>query len=84
MVLAQVFGTLTFLLLPLMLLLVLSVGIQALRIEPYRANAFTQKTKSGSSLLKNEYLEHALDEIDQNTDEVWKSIITNRGSCTAP
>ncbi len=25
-------------------------------IEPYRANAFTQKTKSGSSLLKNEYL----------------------------
>ena len=49
-------------------------------IEPYRANAFTQKTKSGSSLLKNEYLEHALDEIDQNTDEVWKSIITNRGS----
>jgi ribonucleoside-diphosphate reductase alpha chain len=49
-------------------------------IEPYRANAFTQKTKSGSSLLKNEYLEHALDEIDQNTDEVWKSIITNGGS----
>ena len=49
-------------------------------IEPYRANAFTQKTKSGSSLLKNEYLEHALDEIDQNTDEVWKSIITNSGS----
>ncbi len=49
-------------------------------IEPYRANAFTQKTKSGSSLLKNEYLEHALQEIDQDTDEVWKSIITNGGS----
>ena len=49
-------------------------------IEPYRANAFTQKTKSGSSLLKNEYLEFALDEIDKNTDEVWKSIITNGGS----
>ena len=49
-------------------------------IEPYRANAFTQKTKSGSSLLKNEYLEHVLQELDQDTDEVWKSIITNNGS----
>jgi ribonucleoside-diphosphate reductase alpha chain len=49
-------------------------------IEPYRANAFTQKTKSGSSLLKNEYLQHALQEIDMDTDEVWKSIITNNGS----
>lgn len=49
-------------------------------IEPYRANAFVQKTKTGSSLLKNEYLEHALDELGYNTDEVWKSIITNNGS----
>ena len=49
-------------------------------IEPYRANAFTQKTKSGSSLLKNEYLQHALQEIDMDTEEVWKSIITNNGS----
>jgi ribonucleoside-diphosphate reductase alpha chain len=49
-------------------------------IEPYRANAFTQKTKSGSSLLKNEYLEHILQEIGMDTDEVWKSIMTNGGS----
>jgi len=49
-------------------------------IEPYRANAFTQKTKSGSSLMKNEYLEHVLQELDQDTDEVWKSIITKAGS----
>ena len=49
-------------------------------IEPYRANAFTQKTKSGSSLLKNEYLEHVLQEMGEDTDEVWKSIITNSGS----
>ena len=49
-------------------------------IEPYRANAFTQKTKSGSSLLKNEYLEHLLQEIGMDTDEVWKSIMTNGGS----
>ncbi len=49
-------------------------------IEPYRANAFTQKTKSGSSLLKNEYLEDCLRDIGMDTDDVWKSIITNSGS----
>ena len=49
-------------------------------IEPYLANAFVQKTKSGTSLLKNEYLEHHLEEIGMNTDEVWKSITTNNGS----
>ena len=49
-------------------------------IEPYRANAFVQKTKTGSSLLKNEYLEHCLDEIGMNTDEIWQSIITHDGS----
>jgi len=49
-------------------------------IEPYRANAFTQKTKSGSSLLKNEYLENLLQELNQDTEEVWKSITTNGGS----
>ena len=49
-------------------------------IEPYRANAFTQKTKTGSSLLKNEYLENILQDLDQDTDEVWKSIVTNNGS----
>ena len=49
-------------------------------IEPYRANAFTQKTKSGSSLLKNEYLEHILQELGQDTSDVWKSIITKGGS----
>ena len=50
-------------------------------IEPFRANAFTQKTKSGSNLLKNKYLEKVLEKHGQNTDEVWKSIITNKGSC---
>jgi ribonucleoside-diphosphate reductase alpha chain len=49
-------------------------------IEPYRANAFTQKTKSGSSLLKNEYLEDILRDLGQDTDEIWKGIITKSGS----
>ena len=49
-------------------------------IEPYRANAYTQKTKSGSSLQKNEYLEDILRDIGMDTDDVWKSIVTNGGS----
>ncbi len=49
-------------------------------IEPYRAVAYTQKTKSGSSLMKNEYFEHILQEIGMDTPEVWKSIVTNGGS----
>ena len=49
-------------------------------IEPYRANAFTQKTKSGSSLQKNEYLQAILQDLDMDTDEVWKGIVTNGGS----
>ena len=49
-------------------------------IEPYRANAFTQKTKSGTSLQKNEYLEHILQELGEDNPEVWKSIVTNGGS----
>lgn len=49
-------------------------------IEPYRANAFTQKTKTGSSLLKNPFLEELLEGKGENTEEIWKSIITNNGS----
>jgi ribonucleoside-diphosphate reductase alpha chain len=49
-------------------------------IEPYRANAYTQKTKSGTSLVKNEYLQHALQELDMDNDDVWNSIVINKGS----
>lgn len=49
-------------------------------IEPYRANAFAQKTKSGTSLQKNEYLEDVLRDIGMDTEEVWKDIITKGGS----
>ena len=49
-------------------------------IEPYRANAYTQKTKSGSSLQKNEYLQAILQDLGMDTDEVWKDIVTNGGS----
>ena len=52
-------------------------------IEPLRANAFTQKTLSGSFLIKNKYLEKLLEEKGKNTKDVWKSIIASRGSVDA-
>tara|TARA_R100001594_G_scaffold144848_1_gene194403 strand:- start:882 stop:2630 length:1749 start_codon:yes stop_codon:yes gene_type:complete len=52
-------------------------------IEPLRANAFTQKTLSGSFLIKNKYLEKLLEEKGRNTKDVWKNIISSRGSVEA-
>ena len=49
-------------------------------IEPFRANAYTQKTKSGSYLQKNKFLEEVLEQYSQNTDNTWSSIIANKGS----
>jgi len=49
-------------------------------IEPFRANAYTQKTKSGSYLQKNKFLEKVLEQYSQNTDNTWSSIIANKGS----
>jgi ribonucleoside-diphosphate reductase alpha chain len=49
-------------------------------IEPYRANAFTRKTSSGSALAKNKYLETVLEAYDANTEDVWRSITVNGGS----
>ena len=49
-------------------------------IEPFRANAYVQKTKSGTSLVKNEYLQDLLQDLGMDTDEVWRSITNNRGS----
>jgi ribonucleoside-diphosphate reductase alpha chain len=52
-------------------------------IEPYRANAYTQKTKSGSNLVKNKFLDKLLmSKIGHSDvyDSTWKSIVANRGS----
>ena len=49
-------------------------------IEPFRANAYTQKTKSGSYLQKNKFLEEVLKTYGENTDTIWSSIISNKGS----
>jgi len=49
-------------------------------IEPFRANAFTQKTKSGSNLHKNKFLKRVLEKHGEDNDTTWRSIVTNKGS----
>lgn len=49
-------------------------------IEPIKSNAYVHRTRAGSHLVKNKYLEEVLNKLRQNTDEVWKSIIMNEGS----
>jgi ribonucleoside-diphosphate reductase alpha chain len=49
-------------------------------IEPYRANVFVQKTLTGSHTFKNQYLQEVLKSYQMDNDEVWSSIMANRGS----
>ena len=55
-------------------------GTTSPSIEPYRANAYVQKTMSGSFLVKNKFLEKILEKKGINTEEVWSTIVANRGS----
>lgn len=49
-------------------------------IEPFAANSFTQKTLTGSFVVRNKNLVKLLEEKGENTDEVWSSIATHEGS----
>ena len=49
-------------------------------IEPIAANVFLQKTLSGSFTVRNRHLLQLLEEKGQNTDAVWSSITTTKGS----
>lgn len=49
-------------------------------IEPLRANAFSAKTMSGSFLQKNTHLKNKLKDYGMDTEELWKDIISKRGS----
>ena len=49
-------------------------------IEPLKANAYTHRTRAGSFLVKNKYLEKLLEEKGMNNDSTWTSIITKKGS----
>lgn len=49
-------------------------------IEPMKANAYTHRTRAGSFLVKNKYLEQLLEEKGENNESTWTSIITKKGS----
>nr|CAL29480.1 ribonucleoside-diphosphate reductase alpha chain [Wolbachia endosymbiont of Onchocerca volvulus] len=49
-------------------------------IEPYAANVFTQKTLTGSFVVRNKFLQKLLAKKNQDNDKVWSSISTNEGS----
>lgn len=49
-------------------------------IEPMKANAYTHRTRAGSFLVKNKYLDQLLTEKGENNESNWTSIITNKGS----
>jgi ribonucleoside-diphosphate reductase alpha chain len=49
-------------------------------IEPYAANSFTQKTLTGSFVVKNKFLTQLLEEKGLNNDDIWSSISSNEGS----
>lgn len=49
-------------------------------IEPSKANAYTHRTRAGSFLVKNKYLEKVLEDKGENNESIWTSIITNKGS----
>ena len=49
-------------------------------IEPTKSNAYVHRTRAGSHLVKNKYLEDLLVALGKNTDDVWQSIILNQGS----
>ena len=49
-------------------------------IEPSKANAYTHRTRAGSHLVKDRYLEEELVKADKNDATTWSSIITNGGS----
>ena len=49
-------------------------------IEPIAANVYSHKTLSGTFTARNSHLKRLLAEKDQDNDEVWISILNNRGS----
>ena len=49
-------------------------------IEPYNSNMYTKDLAKGKFTFKNPYLKDLLKSKNQNTDEVWKSILSSGGS----
>jgi ribonucleoside-diphosphate reductase alpha chain len=49
-------------------------------IEPYAANAYNQKTLSGSFAMYNKHLAKIIEKKDCNPEDIWSSIMKHEGS----
>jgi len=49
-------------------------------IEPYRSNYYVRDLAKIKTTIRNPHLKRLLNEKDQNTESVWKSILENNGS----
>lgn len=49
-------------------------------IEPWLNNAYMHRTRVGSHMVRNKYLEEVLEKCGKNDDETWHSIMSNNGS----
>ncbi len=49
-------------------------------IEPIKSNSYVHRTRAGSHLVKNKYLQSVLAEYDKDDEETWKSINQSEGS----
>ena len=56
------------------------IGGTSPSIEPWKANAFTSRTRVGSHLTRNVHLIKVLKKLGKNDDDTWSSIITSGGS----
>ena len=63
------------------------IAVTSPSIEPWKSNAFTHRTRVGSYLVKNPYIDRILldmldsNDIDQKTyNDTWQSIILHEGS----
>lgn len=49
-------------------------------IEPWHSNYFVHRTRAGSHVIKNKYLQAALAKYGKDDDETWASILAEDGS----
>ena len=56
------------------------IAVTSPSIEAGRANAFAHRTRAGTHLIQNPYLKAALDTYGMDTEEIWSSITTSKGS----
>ena len=49
-------------------------------IEPWKANAYTHRSRAGSFRVRNAYLQEVLKSHGRDDDETWTSVTTNSGS----